>query len=252
VASRDPAATVDARLTAKEPQSIARMFDAIARRYDFLNHLLSAGLDRRWRATAVAALDLHEDDLLIDLCTGTGDLAMAALPRAPDSSGRVVGIDFAFEMLRVAQSKIARRHVRVPLVQADAVRLPLSSESVDAVTVGFGIRNVADRLAACREVLRVLKPGGRFGVLEFGVPHTPGLRSAYLWYFRRVLPRIGAVVARHSDAYAYLPESVGAFPAPEVFAEQLTSVGFERVRPTRLARGVVYLYVARKPGAGLL
>jgi demethylmenaquinone methyltransferase/2-methoxy-6-polyprenyl-1,4-benzoquinol methylase len=252
VASHDPTSTVDARLTEKVPRSIAGMFDAIAGRYDLLNHVLSAGLDRRWRAKAVASLDLTEDDRLLDLCTGTGDLAVSALNGKRGAPGRVIGIDFAFQMLRVAQAKLHRLHLDVPLLQADAVRLPLSSDVVDAVTIAFGIRNVADRAGACREVFRVLKPGGRVAMLELGIPTLWGLRAAYMWYFRRVLPLIGAIVAGHAEAYTYLPESVGAFPAPELFARQMGSVGFERVRSTQLALGIVYLYEARKPTTGLL
>ncbi len=246
MALHDSATAVDARLTSREPRNIAEMFDAIAPRYDLLNHLLSAGLDRRWRAKTIAALELNEDDVLLDLCTGTADLAMAAVGSRRGAAGRVIGVDFALQMLRVAQAKLGRSGMVVPLLQADAVRLPLSSGGVDAVTIGFGIRNVADRTGACQEILRVLAPGGRLAVLEFGMPRLPGLRSVYAWYFRHILPRVGAVVAKHSEAYAYLPESVGTFPAPDAFVRQLASVGFDQIEVTQLAFGVVYLYVARK------
>lgn len=235
----------------KDPEKIARMFDAIARRYDLLNHVLSLGIDRRWRTRAVRRLELGEDSRVLDLCTGTGDLALAALNRPgppPSHRGRrVVGVDFSASMLRYGREKLARLgERRVALVRADAMRIPLPDASVDAVTIGFGIRNVQDPEVAARDIVRVLKPGGRLAILEFGTPSVPGLRGAYLFYFRRVLPLIGRLVSRHNEAYSYLPASVAAFPSPDEFLALLRRAGFSHVEVDRLTFGIVYLFVAMK------
>ena len=224
------------------------MFDAIAHRYDRLNHLLSAGFDRRWRRLAVAALDLRAGDRLIDVCTGTADLAMTASRHQP-APRAVLGVDFAGEMLKLGQRKLRSAGLGrlVRLVRGDACRLPCSSDTMDAVTVGFGIRNVAETGRAVEEMFRVLKPGGRLAILEFGEPRLPMLRSLYLWYFRRVLPRIGRLLSRHTEAYAYLPASVSAFLTPDALVALLRASGFSEVRVDRLTYGIVYLYVGRKP-----
>jgi demethylmenaquinone methyltransferase/2-methoxy-6-polyprenyl-1,4-benzoquinol methylase len=221
------------------------MFDAIAPRYDLLNRVLSAGLDQRWRAHAIASLDLTGSETLLDVCTGTADVALAAMA---GGAARVLGVDFAGAMLRRGLAKVvaAGRSGRITLVRGDAMRLPVADASCDAVTVAFGIRNVEVPEAACREMGRTLRPGGRLAILEFGVPRVPGLRTLYQWYFSQVLPRLGRMVSGHSAAYSYLPASVGAFPPPEVFAETLRRSGFSDVRAIPLTFGVVYLYVARK------
>ena len=177
----------------KHPDRIAGMFDAIAPRYDLLNHLLSGGLDVRWRTRAIRALALAGGETVLDLCTGTADLAIAAATSARPA-GRVVGVDFAGQMLRLGRDKLAQRGLsdRVRLVQGDAMRIPLASGSVDAATVAFGIRNVQEPERAFADVFRVLRPGGRFAILEFGVPRLCGVRQLYLAYFRHILPRIGA------------------------------------------------------------
>jgi demethylmenaquinone methyltransferase/2-methoxy-6-polyprenyl-1,4-benzoquinol methylase len=231
----------------KSPEKIARMFDAIAGRYDFLNHLLSAGIDRRWRRRAVRELDLRPGSRVLDLCTGTGDLALAALEGPHDNSRYVVGVDFSAAMLRFGREKLARlRERRVAFVRGDAMRIPLADQSVHAVTIGFGIRNVQQPDVAAREIVRVLKPGGGLAILEFGTPSLPGLRAAYLFYFRRVLPLIGRLISRHNDAYSYLPASVAAFPSPDAFLALLRGAGFSEVRVVSLTFGVVYLFSARK------
>jgi demethylmenaquinone methyltransferase/2-methoxy-6-polyprenyl-1,4-benzoquinol methylase len=230
----------------KEPARIAGMFDAIARRYDALNHLLSAGLDRRWRRQAAHALALSGRERVLDMCTGTADLAIAVLAAGAHD---VVGIDFSSEMLRLAAQKVRSRDLsgRLRLVRGDATAIPLDDRTVDAATVAFGIRNVIDPLAAASEFLRVLQPGGRLAILEFGTPTLPGLRSLYLWYFRRVLPRLGRLFSRHADAYAYLPGSVLEFPSGRAFCDLLRRSGFTNPRAQPLCFGIVYLYVATAP-----
>ena len=233
--------------TSKEPARIAGMFDAIAGRYDFLNHFLSAGLDRRWRRRAIRSLELRGHERVLDVCTGTADLAIAAVSAKP-SSRDAIGVDFAGEMLRLGLDKV--RHAglapRVHLSRGDATRLPLPDASVDAVTIAFGIRNVVEPARACAECLRVLRPGGRLAILEFGMPTTPAFRGAYRWYFRAVLPRIGRLVSKHSDAYSYLPSSVSEFPSGPAFAAMLQDVGFRAIQHVPLTFGVVYLYTAQK------
>jgi demethylmenaquinone methyltransferase/2-methoxy-6-polyprenyl-1,4-benzoquinol methylase len=227
----------------KSPERIAGMFDAIAGKYDFLNHLLSAGIDRRWRRQAIQTLGLTGRERVLDLCTGTGDLAIASLDAVPGAA-RVVGVDFAGAMLRIGVEKARTRQLtsRLTLVRGDASCIPAAGRSVDCVTIAFGIRNVQNTAAACDEIHRVLSPGGRLAVLEFGIPTTPGLRAAYLWYFNRVLPRIGSLVSRHNAAYGYLPASVGAFASPDEFVKILRHSGFSDVRAVPLTFGIVYLY----------
>ncbi len=226
------------------------MFDSISGRYDFLNRLLSAGQDRRWRRKAVERLGLVGGEVLLDLCTGTGDLALEAVSSRA-APARVLGVDIAPAMLAVARAKAeaAARRGRPPiwLALADVSRLPVPDASVDLVSIAFGIRNVSDTSTAVREIARVLRPGGRVVVLEFGMPRTPCLGRAYGWYFRRVLPLVGRAVSGHSFAYAYLPASVAAFPAGDAFAAILREAGLSEVRFDRLTLGVVYLYMARRP-----
>ena len=223
------------------------MFDAIATKYDFLNHLLSAGIDRHWRRRAIRSLALTGRERVLDLCTGTGDLAIAARTARPPAA-RVVGVDFAGAMLRVARDKLWRRRLAdtVTLVRGDATRIPAAGASVDAVTIAFGIRNVENINAACDEISRVLKRGGRLAVLECAIPTTPGVRAAYLWYFNHVLPRIGRLVSRHDAAYGYLAASVGAFASPGEFVKILRQSGFVDVSAVPVTMGIVFLYTARR------
>jgi demethylmenaquinone methyltransferase / 2-methoxy-6-polyprenyl-1,4-benzoquinol methylase len=222
------------------------MFDAIAPRYDLLNRVLSAGLDRKWRDRAVDALELSNGACVLDLCTGTADLAIATVRRVPGAS--VVGVDFAGAMLRLGLSKVATlgldRSIR--LIRGDATRIPIASASCDATTIAFGIRNVAEPERALAEIARVLRPNGRLAILEFGQPAIPGLRSLYSWYFRFVLPAIGRLVSKHTSAYSYLPASVGTFPSPATFSGIIAAQGFSNVRAVPLTFGIVYLYIAQK------
>ena len=230
----------------RAPHRIAGMFDAIANRYDLLNRVLSVGLDQRWRARAVDSLDLTGGDAVLDLCTGTADLALAL---ATSAGANVIGVDFAGEMLRRGQRKVREAALgrQVRLVRGDAMRVPIPDTRFDAVTIAFGIRNVQTPAEALREVYRVLRPGGRVAILEFGFPRTPLLRTTYGWYFRRVLPFIGALVSKHASAYSYLPASVGNFWEPDDFCQVVRSAGFSDVAAVPLTFGVVYLYNATKP-----
>jgi demethylmenaquinone methyltransferase/2-methoxy-6-polyprenyl-1,4-benzoquinol methylase len=245
VSDREPGTV--SREPDKTPQKISGMFDAIAGRYDLLNTVLSAGLDRYWRRRAIGSLKLTGRERLIDVCTGTADVAIGAARRS-HGAARVVGVDFSSAML--SQGLVKVRHAalgsRVQLIRGDAMSLPAADASVDAATIAFGIRNVQHAEVACRELLRVLKPGGRLAILEFGLPVIPAVRPLYLWYFTHVLPRIGRAVSRHDAAYTYLPESVGAFQFGDEFARLLRDAGFSRVRASPLALGIVYLYTGQK------
>lgn len=231
----------------KSPDRIAGMFDAIAGKYDFLNHLLSAGIDRRWRRRAIRSLQLTGRERVLDVCTGTADLAIAALDARPGAR-RVLGVDFAGKMLQLGREKIRARRFEssAMLVRGDATRLPAADESVDAVTIAFGIRNVQKPENACREMHRALAPGGRLAILEFAVPRAPIVRGLYAWYFTRVLPAVGRLVSRHGAAYGYLPASVTAFSSPDEFVKLLRQSGFVEVAANPLTFGIVYLYTARR------
>jgi len=242
----------------KTPDRIAGMFDAIAPRYDLLNHVLSAGIDRRWRARTIGSLNLTGRETLLDVCTGTADMALEARRDGPGRGGpsslpdrgaaRVIGVDFAGGMLALGLQKIraAGETGRIILVRGDAMRLPVADESADAATVAFGIRNVQRPEVACAEMARALRRGGRLAILEFGVPRLPGLSTLYLWYFKHLLPLVGRLVSGHGGAYGYLPASVGTFPPPREFMKILRQAGFDEVEAVPLTFGIVYLYTARK------
>ena len=232
----------------KTPEKIAGMFDAIAARYDLLNTVLSGGLDRYWRRRAIASLRLTGRERLLDVCAGTADVAIGAA-RHSHGAARVVGVDFSGSMLAHGLVKVKNSGLadRVQLVRGDAMSLPVSDASVQAVTIAFGIRNVQRPEVACRELFRVLSAGGRLAILEFGTPHNPIFGAVYQWYSRHILPRIGRAVSRHEGAYTYLPESIGAFAYGGEFVKILKSAGFSHVQARPLMFGSVYLYTAQRP-----
>ena len=231
----------------KSPAKIAGMFDAIAGRYDLLNMVLSGGLDRYWRRCAISSLKLTGRERLLDVCTGTADVAIGAA-RRKDGAARVVGVDFSGSMLTHGLDKIRQLALadRVQLIRGDAMNLPVESGSVHAATIAFGIRNVQQPEVACRELARVLRPGGRVAILEFGTPSNRLFGPVYDWYSRNILPRIGRAVSRHDAAYTYLPESIGAFPYGDEFARILNIAGFSQVHARPFMFGAVYLYTGQK------
>ena len=222
-------------------QHVREMFSAIAPRYDLLNHLLSLGIDRRWRRAAVDLLawETRPRGLYLDACAGTLDLA-AALAGRDGFAGRVVGADFAAPMLKLGSGKGRPGAIRP--VAADSLELPFPTACFDGATVGFGVRNLADLDAGLAELARVLRPGTRLVVLEFTTPVWPPLRALYLFYFHRLLPLIGRVVSRHPTAYSYLPASVSTFPAPAALRERLGEAGFRDCGYRLLTGGIAALH----------
>jgi demethylmenaquinone methyltransferase/2-methoxy-6-polyprenyl-1,4-benzoquinol methylase len=230
----------------RDPGRVRRMFGGIARHYDLLNHLLSANLDRGWRRAAAARLPQGPLGRVLDLCGGTGDLTLEVLrQRQP---GTVVCCDFAHPMLIRAREKFARASegARCLTLEADALNLPFAGESFDAVTVAFGVRNLADLAAGFREMHRVLRPGGRLIVLEFSQPTGPVLSRLYGFYLRRILPRVGDGVSRGRGAYGYLARTIGGFPEAAVLATRIRDAGFTDCDWTCPTGGIVAIHAADK------
>ncbi|MGD9573703.1 MAG: bifunctional demethylmenaquinone methyltransferase/2-methoxy-6-polyprenyl-1,4-benzoquinol methylase UbiE [Thermoleophilia bacterium] len=232
-------ATAPGRLPAAD---VRAMFDRIAPRYDLLNRAMTAGLDGRWRRAAAAVADLAAGDSALDCCTGTGDLALELAHRVTPS-GRVVGLDFAEEMLVRAREKAAARGQDVEFVAGDALALPFGDDAFDAATVAFGIRNVSDLDAGLAEMTRVVRPGGKVVVLEITTPRR--LRRFYEVWFDRVVPRLGRVLGRDADAYSYLPASVRRFPEPPELAARMSAAGLTDIRWRNIAGGIVALHHGR-------
>ena len=229
--------------------AVRGMFASIAPRYDRLNALLSMGQDRRWRKALVGQLPpLRPGDRLLDLCTGTGDVALA-LARKAGGEVAVHASDFCEPMVVRAPAKAARAGVAPAFLVSDALALPYPASRFRAVTVAFGLRNIQDPPAALREMARVLEPGGRLLILEFGKPGNPLFARVYGWYFFHVLPRVGRLFSGSPiDAYRYLPESVWAFPGPDELAAALAASGLRVLAQRRHLGGAVMLHVAERPG----
>ena len=232
-----------ARGTQDFSTDVRSMFDRIAGVYDRMNHVMTAGLDRRWRERAVERAALEPGGEALDVCCGTGDLAFE-LARAVGPSGRVVGCDFSERMLELAREKAAEPapdSAPVSFEWADALELPYEDSSFDAVTVGFGVRNLSDLGAGVRELTRVLRPGGRLVILEITQPQRPPLSTFFALWFDRVVPLLGSF-AGDNDAYTYLPESVRSFPLPEGLAEIMDEAGLAEIRWLLLAGGIIAIH----------
>ncbi len=220
---------------------VNRMFDRVAGRYDALNSVMTAGLHHRWRERAAAKAQLGPGDAALDICCGTGDLALELAGQVAPG-GHVVGCDFSEPMLDLAREKAAERIAEgVRFEWADALELPYDAERFDAVSVGFGVRNLADLDRGLREMARVLKPGGRAVILEITQPTRPPLSLFYSLWFDRIVPLLGAL-SSNPEAYSYLPESVRSFPSPRGLAEKMDAAGFDEIRYTVLAGGIIAIH----------
>ncbi len=222
--------------------AVRDMFGAIAPRYDFLNRLLSLGIDRRWRRIAVSLVRHQPGGRILDVATGTGDVALAIAARTPDSV-TVTGIDFCAEMVEIGMDKVSRSpfRERIDLTMAPCEDIPFPDGTFDSVTIAFGIRNVVDRLRGLQEMRRILRPGGNAVILEFSTPETPMFRILYHWYFLRVLPAIGGLFSQKS-AYQYLPDSVMEFPSRQEFKALMSQAGFRNVAHRNLTFGIATIF----------
>jgi demethylmenaquinone methyltransferase / 2-methoxy-6-polyprenyl-1,4-benzoquinol methylase len=227
-------------------QQVRRIFSNITDRYDFLNHFLSAGRDVYWRRFLVSRLRFFRTNRLLDLATGTGDVALEAARTHP--AILVTGLDFAAPMLEAARPKIIGSGLadRIHNLQGDALNLPFPSAHFDAVTVAFGIRNMPDRSRVLREIRRVLVPGGGLAILEFTTPQGKLFRKFYFFYLNRLLPRLASLFTSNPEAYQYLAESIVQFPYPEDFLGEIREAGFQGADKFPLTGGITYLYVAAK------
>ena len=235
----------DNNSTSKTHQ-VEAMFDDIARHYDFLNHFLSLGTDRLWRRRAIKIIGRHsKPKQILDVATGTGDLAITALLLNPE---KVTGIDISEKMLELGRKKISDRGLdkKIELLKADSEAMPFSDSSFDAAMCSFGVRNFSSPLRGLTEICRVLRPGGMIMVLEFSRPAYFPVKQLYFLYFRRILPLIGRMVSGDGKAYTYLPESVMAFPEGEEFIRILTDAGFGGSQCKRLSGGIATIYYAFK------
>lgn len=233
----------DREEVARRKQRIQGMFNAIAGRYDLLNHLLSGGTDLYWRRRALSRVRVPRPSRVLDLATGTGDFAAAAGRLQP---GRVVGVDVALEMVRRGVGKVSRSSVPTRLLGGDGEQLPFGDGTFDLVTVAFGIRNFGRITAGLEEALRVLTPGGEMLVLDFAEPTAPVFAQLYRLYFAHILPLIGGLISGQRQAYSYLPASVGSFPQGQAFVELMDRAGFQETRATRLTLGVAAVYQGLK------
>ena len=227
-------------------KAVRAMFSGIAGRYDLLNHVLSMNIDKRWRRLVRQKLQPILDDpnaLILDVACGTGDLSIELQTHA---DARVIGTDFCRPMLAVAAEKNTKESLSIPYVEGDAMRLGFASDSFDAVTIAFGLRNLSNFSDGLAELRRVLKTGGRIVVLEFSSPVIPGFRQLFNLYFTRVLPRIGGAVSGSRGAYEYLPDSVSKFPDQKRLVSMMMETGFDSVEYTNLTGGIAAIHTGVK------
>lgn len=226
-------------------EQVAGMFDRIAGQYDFLNHFLSAGIDRSWRKKAIRSLAFVQPQKILDIATGTGDLAIASLSLNPES---VTGIDISEGMLEIGRKKLEERNLRgkIKLQYGDSEALPFDDAGYDAIMCAYGVRNFENLKKGLSEMFRVLKPGGAVAILEFSKPKKFPIKQFYSFYFRYILPHLGKAVSKDATAYTYLPESVAVFPEGAKFVSILEECGFKNAKARPLTFGITTLYTAQK------
>ena len=229
---------------------VREMFGAIAGKYDLLNHLLSGNIDKRWRRLVAKSVHAslpaggRADVTILDVACGTGDLSLTLLQ---GGKARIIGLDFCRPMLRIAQSKAAKGGDVLPFIEGDALKLPFDDEAFDAVTIAFGLRNLANVELGIKELTRVLKPNGRLFVLEFSKPQIPILRSLFQLYFTRLLPLFGGLISGSRRAYEYLPDSVSHFPNQQGLASLMSQAGLSEVSFENLTGGIAALHIGKRP-----
>lgn len=243
----NPAARVvpDAGSKLSKKEQVADMFNNIAGKYDFLNHFLSLGIDKGWRKKAIAEIAKVQPKTILDVATGTGDLAIAASKLNPE---KIIGIDIAAQMLDVGRQKLKEKGLTelITMQVGDSEALPFANNSFDAITCAYGVRNFEHLEAGLKEMCRVLRPGGKLAILEFSHPKQFPVKQGYQFYFKYILPTLGKLVSKHSTAYSYLPESVMAFPEGQRFCEILVECGFKEPKARPLTFGITTLYTATK------
>lgn len=232
--------------TEPKKDQIRDMFDHIAPRYDMLNHVLSLGIDRGWRRKTVRMVRKQNPSKILDLATGTGDMAISLAKKCKDAV--VTGADLSENMLKIAKEKVAAKKMtdRIELLVAEAENLPFEDGVFDTVTIAFGIRNFHNIPQSLKEIHRILKPGGKLYILEFSVPRSKIFGFIYRFYFHKVLPFVGGLVSKDKNAYKYLPDSVDEFPSSEKFSEMVLLSGFEECRMRSLSAGISYIYTGVK------
>ncbi|MBW7914396.1 MAG: bifunctional demethylmenaquinone methyltransferase/2-methoxy-6-polyprenyl-1,4-benzoquinol methylase UbiE [Taibaiella sp.] len=243
----NPAARVvpDAGSKLSKKEQVADMFNNIAGKYDFLNHFLSLGIDKGWRKKAIAEIAKVQPKTILDVATGTGDLAIAASKLNPE---KIIGIDIAAQMLDVGRQKLKEKGLTelISMQVGDSEALPFADNSFDAITCAYGVRNFEHLEAGLKEMCRVLRPGGKLAILEFSHPKQFPVKQGYQFYFKYILPTLGKLVSKHSTAYSYLPESVMAFPEGQRFCGILAQCGFKEPKARPLTFGITTLYTADK------
>lgn len=243
----NPAARVvpDAGSKLSKKEQVADMFNNIAGKYDFLNHFLSLGIDKGWRKKAIAEIAKVHPKAILDVATGTGDLAIAASKLNPE---KIIGIDIAAQMLDVGRQKLKEKGLTelITMQVGDSEALPFADNNFDAITCAYGVRNFENLEAGLKEMYRVLRPGGKLAILEFSHPKQFPVKQGYQFYFKYILPTLGKLVSKHSTAYSYLPESVMAFPEGQRFCGILAQCGFKEPKARPLTFGITTLYTACK------
>ncbi len=240
------AALPDKQSKQSKKNQVEEMFNSISPKYDLLNHLLSANIDKSWRKKTIKLLEKKQPKLILDVATGTADFAIAA---TRVQTAKIIGIDISEGMLSVGRKKVKKWGLenRIELVKADSENLPFENDSFDAAIVGFGVRNFQSLSNGLSEILRVLKPGGVFYCLEFSKPVKPPFKQIYQFYFTKILPLVGRMVSKNNNAYSYLPDSVNEFPDGAKFLAILADTGFVKNKEFRQTFGVATIYEAFKP-----
>ena len=240
-----PQVTPYQKTDATKKEQVAEMFDNIAHKYDFLNHILSMGIDILWRKKAIRLLKPYKPKQILDIATGTGDFALEALALNPD---KIIGADISRDMLAVGVEKIKKKGLqdKISFQYGDSENLPFETDSFDAITVSFGVRNFEDLEKGLSDMRRVLKPKGAVAIIEFSKPKSFPIKQLYSFYFKNILPGIGKLISKDARAYTYLPESVEAFPHGVDFVKIMDKVGYTNVKAYPLTFGIASIYIAEK------